>query len=378
MERFWYIVKKEFILFTHDPKMMVLSFISPIIQLVIFGYAVTTDIRNIKTVIWDNDGTYESRGLADKFIHSEYFRITGYARDENQFESSIQTGRSVIGIHIPSGFERNIKRGRSAEVQVIVDGSDSNVSNIGLNYAQQIVNTYAEKFIEQTIKPRLIQMGTTTNMPKITAEVRIWYNPTLKSANYMVPGVLSLILLLLTSILTSMAITKERETGTMEQVIVTPVRPWELMIAKIVTPALVGFMDVIIIIITGKIVFAIPINGSLTLMFATSLLFLLTTLGLGLFASAVSQTQQQAMMTAFFLMLPQMLLSGFMFPIENMPEIIQYSTYLLPLRYFLVIVRGIFLKGVGVDILWPEILALAIFGVVILGLSSALFKKQLN
>ena len=368
------IVRKEFIQFRRDHKMFGISFVAPVFQLLILGYAATLDVKNIPTVICDQDRSAASRELIRKFASSEYFDIVEYLAQPNDIDKAIDDGDASLAIVIPPDFEHKMTSGESAPLQIIADGSESNSAGIGMSYVSMIVSQYSENVVIQSFTRR----GLGSSIPaRVKAQVRVWYNPELRSRNFMVPGVLALLLMVMTMILTSLAIVKEKETGKMEQLVVTPIKPYELMIGKLAPFLLIGIIDVILVVLFTTVVFDLPVKGSFWLLMGLCLIFLMTTLGLGLFVSTISRTQQQAMLTAiFFFMLPMIFFSGFVFPISNMPQIIQYVTYLIPLRYFFVIVRGLFLKGVGLDTLWPQALALLAFGILILSMSVLRFKKR--
>jgi len=356
--------------------MFPIIFVAPIIQLLLLGYAVNLDVRDIPTIVCDLDRTKTSRELLSEFSHSGYFNLKSYVSKIDQVDRYLDNGKVSIAIVIPPGYGNKVISGRPAQLQIIADGSETNSATIGLNYASMIVAKYLQNIIlqrrDRTFFCPYIQA-------KINPKIRIWYNPELKSRNFMVPGVLGLLLMVMTMILTSLATVKEKEIGTMEQLIVTHIKPYQLIIGKLAPFTLIGLIDVILVLLVATFWFNIPVKGNVPLLFGLCAIFLLTTLGLGLFVSTVSKTQQQAMMTAaFFVMIPMMFLSGFVFPIENMPKIIQFFTYLLPLRYFFVIVRGIFLKGVGIQELWDEMIILFVFGVVILFLSILRFQKKLE
>ncbi len=373
-QRIKYLIRKEFIQLRRDPRMLRIVLVAPVLQLIIFGYAVTTDIKHIPTAVIDMDSSRESRELIARFENTGYFDVVCYLNRPQDLVPLLDSGQVMVGIEIPRGFARQLARGESAPLQVIMDGTDSTTSGMVQAYTAGLLRRYSEEtMIErlQRVHARL------TRLPVVEERTRVWFNPELRSVNYMVPGVLCTILLVVTMVLTSMAIVREREVGTLEQIIVTPVRAHELMIGKTVPFVLIGFADVLLILTIATLWFKVPLKGSLLLLLALTLTFVLTSLGLGLFISTVSHTQQQAMMTAFFIMLPSILLSGFMFPIENMPRVIQLLTYLIPLRYFLNIVRGIFLKGVGLEVLWGDALALVIIGLLLFSLASLRFTKRL-
>jgi len=365
-----HIVRKEFIQTFRDRRMLLPIFVAPVIQLILFGFAVTTDIKNISLAVLDYDRSYESRQLISSFSQSQSFNLDYLLNSYAELEKFIQEGKVKAAVVIPRKFETNLKKGRQPSLQVILDGTDANSATIIASYISQLVARYSENLLTE------IRGQMALGMPII--QPRVWYNPNLESSIFMVPGVICLILLLTTLILTSMAITKEREMGTLEQLVVSPIKPWELILGKTIPFILIGLSDVILIISAGKIIFDLPIRGSLLLLFGVALLFILTTLSLGLFISTISRTQQQAMMTAFFFIIPAMLLSGIFTPIENMPRVVQYITLLNPLRYFGKAVRGILLKGNGIAVLWPQVLALFIFGITASIFSSLRFRKYLE
>lgn len=383
MTRVYHVMKKEFIQTFRDRRMVGLIFIAPIIQLFIFGYAVTTDIKNIEMGVIDLDKSPESRSLVESFTSSGYFNLTGAIGADDELRDLFHRGKIDMALVIPKDFSEKLSRREQASVQAIYDASDSNFAQNAIGYSQQIIALQSMNGINemmQNLKALAIQFDRDMpgSLPMVKPAVRIWYNPELKSVYYMVPGVIVMLLMVVTIILTGMAVTREREIGTIEQVIVSPISSWELILGKILPFGILGMVDVFLILIVGTWHFDVPIRGSIALLFFSSALFLFSTLGLGLFFSTISSTQQQSMFVNFMFMLPAILLSGFMFPIENMPRVIQYLTYLNPLRYFLVVIRGIFLKGVGVAELWEQLLAMGIFGVAILVIASLGFSKRMT
>jgi ABC-2 type transport system permease protein len=360
--------------------MLMLVFAAPIIQLFLFGYAITTDIKNISTAVWDLDKTYESREFISDFKNSGNFNLNYYIDSEDEISELLDKGEAQVAIRINPGFGKDIKSGDEAGIQVIIDGSNSNSTVIILNYISQISAEYSRSVLVERVERMELLSGKNNNrnIDFFSNETGIWYNPELKSRISNVPAVVAFILLLTTIMLTSMSIVKEKEAGTIEQLIVTPIKPIELVLGKTLPFAIIGFTDVLLVIAVSYSWFKIPLEGNLFILFFGTILYLFTTLGVGLFISTISKTQQQAMMTTFFFMMPAILLSGFMFPIENMPVIIQYITYLNPLRYFLVIITGIFLKGNGLNILWPQMLALGGIGIAVLVISVFRFKKRLE
>lgn len=374
-ERIKHILIKEFIQIFRDPRMKAVIFIMPMIQVMVFGYAVTTDVKSIPTAVYDLDNTPDSRNLIREFTYSRYFDVKkDISTDEDQ---QALIDKSVVNavIRINRGFSADLKANKAARFQLIVDGTDSNTASIILTYANQIVERYSTKVLSNRSKVMLDRIN---SFPKIQVRTRSWFNENLESRNFYVPGVIALIVMLITLLLTSMAIVREKEIGTIEQLIVSPIRPFELILGKLVPFAIIGLIDALLVTLVGVLWFHVPIKGNLLLLLGSTVLYLLTTLGVGLFISTLAGTQQEAMMSTFFFYFPAVLLSGFMFPIVNMPEVIQYITYINPLRYFLIILRGIFLKGSGIHILWPQMLALLIMGVSILTLSSMRFQKRLG
>jgi len=366
------LVKKEFIQIRRDRRLLPILLIMPVLQLIILGYAVSSDIKHLSTVVCDLDRTAQSRAFIDRFVTTEYFDIRYRVNDERRIKDLVDAGQVRVGIVIPPRFAAKLARQETATVQLLLDGSDSNTANVAQGYVTQIVNADSTRIILERLGPK------STLPVAIDPRIRVWFNPDLKSVNFMVPGVIALILTIVTMIMTATAIVKEKERGTIEQLIVSPIRPYQLMLGKAIPFVIIGYADILIVALAGLFWFQVPLAGSFSLLLLLSGLFIMTTLGLGLLISTVSQTQQQAMMLGFFMTPPSMLLSGFIFPIASMPEPIQYLTYLIPLRYFLVIIRGIFLKGIGLAILWPQALALLAFGVTVLTLSAVRFRKRLG
>jgi len=374
-ERLWHMLVKEFIQALRNPRMRALIFVTPVIQLFLFGYAVTTDVQNIALAVYDQDHSVASRELTSRFVRSGYFDLVESVAEPGRVQELLDRGEARAVLQFHRGFQETLQAGRTAELQLLLDGTISNTAGIVLNYSSRIVNQYSQELLDQRMH-RLL--GTPPRTAKVELAARAWFNEALESRNFFVPGVIAMIVTLTSLMLTSMAVVREKEIGTMEQILVTPIRPVELILGKTIPFALISYADVIGITIIGVLWFAVPVRGNLLLLLFATGLFLLTTLGLGLLISTVSQTQQQAMMGAFFLYLPALLLSGFIFPIANMPEVFQWLTLLNPLRYFLEIIRGIFLKGIGASILWPQMAALSILGVATLGLASRRFRKTLE
>lgn len=375
MKTIFHIITKEFIQFRRDRKMFGLSFVAPVFQLLILGYAANLDVSEIPLIILDQDRTIESRSLIANFTNTGYFKNVGYIERSDEIDHFLDDGHASFALVIPRGFGSKLAAGESSPLQLIADGSETTAGGIGVSYASIIISRFSQDVLLETLQRR----GVTKLPPRLGVEARVWYNPELKSRNFMVPSVLGLLLMVLTMILTSLAIVKEKELGTLEQLVVTPIRSHQLILGKIAPFLIIGLIDVVLVVGVARLFFGLELKGDFWLLFLLNIIFLMTTLGLGLFVSTMAHTQQQAMMTSiFFIMLPMMFFSGFVFPIENMPGIIQGVSYVMPLRYFFVIVRGLFLKGVGLDVLWPQALALFGFGVIILSLSVAKFRKRLS
>ncbi len=372
------IVRKEFIQTFRDPRARALLFGPPILQLILFGYAVNLDVENARAAWMDMDRTPESRNFLAELQGSRYFRIAASPSSEEEVRSLMDRGEVQAVFRILPGFARDIRRGETATIQILIDGTNSNTAAIVSGYASQAVAAYSGKLQKSRQSSRYAASPVPSALPVLTAQSRVWFNPDLKSRVYFVPGVIVNIIALVTIMLTAMSIVREKEIGTMEQLMVTPIKPVELVLGKILPFAMVGIIEVALVVVAALMVFRMPIRGSLFLLFGCSVLFLLSTLGVGLFISTLSQTQQQAMMASFFFFMPAMLLSGFAFPIRNMPAPVQYLTYLNPLRYFMQIVRDLFLKGVGIEFLWKNMAALLVFGAAILILSALRFRKKLD
>ena len=373
-ERIKHMLVKEFIQTFRDPRMRSFILIAPVIQLIVFGYAVNTDVRHVATGVYDLDNSVASRELVARMTNSGYFDVAEYVSTDARAQELIDRGDVRAVLRINSGFANDLGAGRTAKVQWILDGTDSNTAGIVLTYSAGI----ASRFSRQVLVERYERLAGAQKLPgEVELRSRTWFNENLISRNYFVPGVIALLVTLITLMLTSLAIVREKELGTMEQIMVTPITSTEFILGKTVPFALVGFGDVVIITLVGVFWFEVPIRGNVALLLGATGLYLMTSLGVGLLISTVSRTQQQAVMTTFLFVFPAILLSGFVFPIENMPRVIQWLTYANPLRYFLVIIRGIFLKGVGLGVLWPQLGALAVMGVLTLTLATSRFRKTL-
>ena len=367
MQRLRFLVWKEFLELRKNPRLFGLVVIAPILQLTMLGYAATTDVRDVPVVVADGDRSAASRDLIGRFDASRNFSIIQTVTTTNELEPFLEAGRAWLGLSIPAGYGVAIASRRPVTVQLIADGTDSNSTTVALGYANSLIGGYAQDLAAASAQPG----------GGIDARIRVWFNPQLESRHFMIPGVLALVLLVVTANLAAMAIVREKELGTLEQLNVTPLRRWELIVGKLLPYGVIAMVDVCLVVAVAVFWFEVPFRGSFVLLLTMSLLYVLCTLSLGLFISTISDTQQQAMMTAtFFFLTPMIYLSGFIFPIENMPAVIQPFTYLIPLRYFLVIVRGIFLKGIGLELLWPQAAALAAWGSIVLSLAVVRSRKR--
>lgn len=368
------IIRKEFIQIFRDPRTLALILVMPIVQLFLLGYAATTDVKNVPIAVWDQNRTPESRALLDAFRAADYFRIDYEVRSEEDIQTLIEGGDVRAALIIPPDYDRRLLEG-DAQVSMVLDGSDATVGSTALSTANLIGQSYSIKVLTEQAS-RLGRAATVK--PPLEVRTRVWYNPDLVSAYFMIPGMIGMILYFITALLTASAIVRERERGTIEQLIVTPIRSWELVLGKVVPYVLLGFFDTMEVLLIGHYWFRVPIRGDLGLIIATSGLLLLSSLGIGLFASTIANTQQEAFLTVMFTMLPSIFLSGFFFPLDAMPKFLQIVSSLIPLRYFLVIIRTLLLKGVGAAAIQNEIIALAIFGVVIMGAAALRFRKRLD
>ncbi len=381
-ERILEILFKELRQTLRDPRMRSTLIIPPMVQMLVFGYAVNLDVEHAKLAWMDQDRTVESRELLEEFTGSGRFTIVRQVESEADSQAALEHSDVEGVVRIFPGFARDLARGREAQVQILVDGTNSNTASLVSNQATQVIGRFSARKLselqQQKMVGRAVDRPLFAPIPTIDVQARSWFNPELKSRNYFVPGILVNIVMLVTLSLTSLAIVREKEIGTMEQLMVTPIRPIELIIGKTLPFALIGIFQLVFISTAALLIFHVPLNGNPVLLFFSSIFFIQCTLGLGLFISTISRTQQQAMMTTLFLFQPMFMLSGFNFPIRNMPKIVQFVTYINPMRYFMEVVRGIFLKGVGIETLWPQILILAALGTTILGASALRFHKRLD
>jgi ABC-2 type transport system permease protein len=368
------VIRKEFLQIRRDPRSLALILVMPIVQLFLLGYAATSDVKNIRLAVWDQSQSAESRALLDAFRAAGYFRLAYAVQSEAEYRALIEAGDARVVLVIPPDYERRLLES-SAQVSVILDGSDSTVGTTALSTARLIGQSFSTKVLMQQLALSG-RAGTIT--PPLEVRTQVWYNPDLVSAYFNIPAVIGMILYFITALLTASSIVRERERGTIEQLIVTPVRSWELIVGKMLPYVLLGFTDVIEVLLIGHFWFKVPVRGDVGLILLLSGLFVLSSLGIGLLASTVAKTQQEAVMTVMFLMLPSIFLSGFFFPLEAMPRFLQVVSALIPLRYYLVIIRALLLKGVGISALWNEVAALAIFAVVIMGVAAQRFRKRLD
>lgn len=373
-ERILTILRKEFRSVLRDPRMRLVIVGVPLIQTLIFGYAVSLDVRHVQLVVVDRDGTPASRALVARFTGSAYFDAVAHTQDEDEARAWVDAAQASAILQLNAGYQHDLRGGRTAAVQLIVDGSDSNTARFVMNYATQIAAAANTEFVLDQARRRT---GRTVTSGRAELQPRAWFNADLESRNFYVPGIIAMLVMLVGLMLTSMAIVREKEVGTIEQVMVTPIRPVEFILGKCAPFAVVGFVNTAMVTAIALLWFGIPFRGSFGLLLLGVALFLLSTLGFGLFISTISSTQQQAMMTTFFFFFPAMLFSGFIFPIANMPPVVQWLSLLDPLRYMLVIIRGVFLKGVGFDVLWPQFAALLALGVTVMAFAIGRLHKTL-
>lgn len=376
MKTIIHFIKKEFLQFRRDPKMFMIILAAPVVQLILLGYAANFDVKTVHTAVLDFNRSELSRDYIESLESTGYFAVDYYPADYGELTELIDKGKVLMGITIDRDFDKMIYRGEAGKVQLILDASDGNSSSIAAGYAAGAGALFGKRITAEFLEKKGKKL---TLINPVQAQTRVWFNPELKTRNYMIPGIVALLLMVVTLILTSLAIVKEKEIGTLEQLIVTPIRPYQMIIGKLVPFAMLGFVSVVIVLTAMNLIFGIAVKGSVLFLFGATFIYVLSSLGLGLFVSTISKTQQQAMMLAIFVvMMPMVFLSGFTFPIENMPVFIQALTYIIPLRYFMVIIRGVVLKGVGIAELWPEMLVLLIMGIAILSFSIMRFRKKLD
>jgi len=374
LERIGGLIRKEFKQLFRDERMRRMIFVSPILQLIIFGYAVSTDVRHVSLFVVDHDHTQASRALVEALTAGDYFRVVGRSDRTSDIADALDNGRATVALQIPPHYARDLQGaiarglqgGEGAHVQVVVDGTNSNVATIALGYAEQIIRTHG-----------LEQLGVTIT-PPVDLRERAWFNPALVSRNYNIPAVIGTIMLMMSLMLTSLAVVRERELGTLEQLMVSPLTPGELIAGKTIPFGIIALFDLVVITAVALAWFHIPFLGQAPLLMLAAFLFLLSALGMGLLISTVSNTQQEAFLTTFFTMLPVMMLSGFMFPVTSMPKAFQWFTLLNPLRHYLEIVRAVFLKGAGFSALWPQFATLAGVGFAVVALAASRFHKTVQ
>lgn len=369
------LIRKEFIQILRDPRTLILVIVMPIMQMMLLGYAATNDVRNIPLAVFDQSRTSAARALLDAYRTADYFRIAMEADSEAHLRTLIDSGQARAGIIIPPDYAARLRAGQPVSIAFILDGSDPNSASTALYAAQLIGQAHATQLSVQRLQRNGQNAGIT---PLVEVRTQIWYNPDLVSAHFMIPGVIGMILYAITSILTATTIVRERERGTIEQLIVTPIRSWELVVGKVLPYVILAFLNTLEVLALGAWWFGVPVRGSIWLILLLSGVFLLSSLGIGLLASTIANTQQEAMLTVWMTLLPGIFLSGFFFPLEAMPKVLQWISYVMPLRYYLSIIRSLLLKGVGLTAIWGDALALGIFGILIMSAAALRFRKRLD
>ena len=382
IERILAIISKELNQLFRNRRARLFLFVPPLFQLIIFGYAVNLDVDNLRIGWMDMDQSPQSHDLLADFQGSGRFLLTALPQSEKEIQDVLDRGEAQVIVRILPGFGRNVLLGHPTSAQILVDGTNSNTASLASAYTSQVVAAYSASVATPQLQSQMMAragMGTMSmKVGRISDSARVWFNPDLRSRNYFVPGVICNLIMVVTVMLTAMAIVREKEIGTMEQLMVTPIRPLELMIGKMVPAAMVGLTDLILVTTAALLIFGIPFRGNPLVLLISAALFLLTSLGMGLLISTIAHTQQQAIMSSSLIAIPTFMLSGFAYPIRNMPIAVQYLTYLNPLRYLIEIVRGIFLKGIGISVLWPQMLTLLVYGTVVMSLSATSFRKKLD
>jgi ABC-2 type transport system permease protein len=369
------VIVKEFLQIRRDRKMIPVILVAPVVQVLVFGFAVNTDVTDVPTVLVDQDRSVASRDLVSRFVESGYFELVAVEEQAADIDRWLVTGRAQLGLVVSPGFGADVAAGRRATLQFVVDGSDAASANVALGYAGALARGFGAELQMQ----RLRAAGGLARSGRVELVPRVFYNPDLKSRWFYVPAVLAMILMVMTMLLSAMGVVREKEIGTLEQIIVTPIRPWQLLVGKLAPFAMIGLFQMCVATAVTVFGFGVPLRGSFPLLLGLTTLFILSTLGLGLLVSTVVQNQQQAMMLATFsAMIPMIYLSGLIFPIENMPHVIQLATYAIPLRYYAEIIRGVFLRGSGLRVLWPEALTLLLMGLAILTVAALRFRKRLD
>lgn len=373
--RLRHLIRKEFIQVLRDKKLRLFIFMPPIIQLLTYGYAINFDIKGVPTAIYDESGSAAARRLVSRFAASEYFAVRYFIQSEAELRRLIDENRVTMALRLPYDFPRRLKSPHTARVHVLIDATDSNAALIVGRYAHTVINDFAQEIMQE----RLARLGAVTGLKlPVAVEARAWFNDNLISRYSFVPGVIAMVVMLVSLMLTALAVVRERELGTMEQILVSPIRPVEFLLGKTIPFVLISLVDMVIVILVGVFWFEVPLRGSLLVLLLGTVTFLFNSVGLGLFISTVSGTQQQAMMAGTFFFTPAILLSGLIFPIPNMPPFFQYLTYLNPLRYFVIVVQGVFLRGDGLALLWPQMAGMSLLGVTLLTLSVLRFRRRLG
>ncbi|MFH1057099.1 MAG: ABC transporter permease [Pseudomonadota bacterium] len=365
---------KEFIQVLRDRRLRVLLFLPPLVQLIIYGYAVNFDIHHIRTAVLDQDRSTQSRLLRERLTSGPYFDLSHWLDDETQARKMLDDGKVSLVLVIPNDFARKLKQGDTASVQLLLDGTDSNQTIVVMRYFNQVLSDYTQELMQD----KLDRLGLKRIKQPVAIEQQVWYNANLTGRWSFVPGVIAMVVMLVSLMLTALAVVREKEIGTMEQLLVTPLRPLELILGKTIPFVLISLIDAMLVTLAGVYWFGVPLRGSLAVLLLGIVLFLFNSVGLGLLISTLSRTQQQAMTAGSFILTPAILLSGLIFPIANMPEPVQWFTYINPLRYFIITVRGVFLKGVGLEVLWPEYLGLGVLGLCLLTFSVLRFKSRIG
>ncbi|MBN2135742.1 MAG: ABC transporter permease [Acidobacteria bacterium] len=371
-ERIIQVVKKEFIQIRRDKKALRIILLAPLIQLMVFGYVATTDVKDIPLAVYDQSNSEASRTLVEKFTKSGYFSLRYRLYKYSDIDDYLDKGKIDAVLVIPTDYASNLKRGKTASIQLLLNGINSNTASIAANYASNIILNVSEKIILERLAS-----STGASQP-VEIRDRVWFNPELKSSIYFVPGIIGFLLLLMLVPVTAMSIVREKETGTIEQLEITPLSSLELIIGKVIPFILIGYIDVTLVTFVGVTWFQVPVRGSLLLLYLFAGIFIIAGLSLGIFISSISNNMSQAYMGSIFFLMPNILLSGFIFPINSMPLVFQYLTYLIPMRYFLVIIRGIFLKGIGFWELWPQAVALILFILLVITISSRFVARSVS
>jgi len=373
--RVWAMSRKELLHIARDPRSLGMAIAIPMLLLVLFGYALTLDVDNVPLVVWDQDGSHASRAFVSRFTGSPYFSLRGYVRNGQQLERAVDSGKALVGLVLPPDFAGRVDSGREVPVQLIVDGSDSNTATIAMGYADGVVRAYSQELASRQIRRR----GGVEPAWPLEVRPRVWFNPELESKNYIIPGLIAVIMMVIAALLTSLTVAREWERGTMEQLISTPVKGRELILGKLLPYFAIGMLDVLLAVLMGEFLFQVPLRGNVALLFAMAAIFLAGALALGMTISIVTKSQLLASQVAMVLtFLPAFLLSGFMYAISNMPQAIQWVTYLIPARYFVALLKGIYLKGIGLNILMLEAGLLTLFALLMLALANVKFHKKLE